>query len=138
MIDSGVIHCAGRARADCANCTVCRMWKDADHLAEMRRIQCAISRADAQKRGPALALCGSRARNCCFELLATGTRCSRCQTAFDSEAGGGRLRRPAGQSQVKPPRWLEHMSIKDHLLPTKGPGKADLESQKLRQISIAL
>ena len=57
---------------------------------------------------------------------------------LDSEAGGGRLRRPAGQSQVKPPRWLEHMSIKDHLLPTKGPGKADLESQKLRQISFAL
>ena len=56
---------------------------------------------------------------------------------LDSEAGGGRLRRPAGQSQVKPPRWLEHMSYKDHLLPTKGPGKADLESQN-RQIGFAL
>jgi hypothetical protein len=56
---------------------------------------------------------------------------------FDSEAGGGRLRRPAGQSQVKPPRWLELSYNKDHLLPTKGHGKANLESQN-RQISFAL
>ena len=52
-------------------------------------------------------------------------------SALYSEAGGGRLRRPAGQTQVKPPRWQEHMSIKNHLLPTKGHGSADLESQNL-------
>ena len=66
-------------------------------------------------------------------------RVLRVNLAFRPEAGGGRLRRPAGQTQVKPPRWLiEHMSYKDHLLPTKGHGTFDLKRQELRQIARTL
>lgn len=41
-------------------------------------------------------------------------------SALSSEAGGGRLRRPAGLAQVKTTSLaIELKSIKDHLLPTK-------------------
>src|SRR6478735_4894040 len=101
-------------RADFAGCSGRNV---AGSHAEKRLSGCAKLTSAAQKRGPTPALCGSRARNCCFELWAAGTRCSKYQRALDSEAGGGRLRRPAGQSQVKPPRWLLELSYKDHLLP---------------------
>ena len=70
-----------------------------------------------QKRGPAPAGAGTGLVVALRSGLVGPTVTN---SALSSEAGGGRLRRPAGLAQVKTTSLaIELKSIKDHLLPTK-------------------